>query len=160
MPDDKPTPTDETKDPQTSPAAPATEPEKPAATPPAADPAATPAPAEPQQPEVDIDKLKASLETSSAKLRTTRKELSESQKQLEAAQAEAAEWKSKYEALETDRADAAKIIAATGIDPVKPVPQGQEMTVERFYAMSHPDRMKWKKANRDAFNDLFYSGNQ
>lgn len=158
MPDDKPTPTDETKNPQATPAPAA--PEQPAAAPPAADPAATPAPTEPQQPEVDIDKLKASLETSSSKLRTTRKELSESQKQLEAAQTEAAEWKSKYEALETDRADAAKIIAATGIDPVKPVPQGQEMTVERFYAMSHPDRMKWKKANRDAFNELFYSGNQ
>ncbi len=158
MPDDKPTPTDETKNPQATPAP--AEPEKPATEPPAADPAATPAPAEPQQPEVDIDKLKASLETSSTKLKNTRKELAESQKQLETAQAEAAEWKSKYEALETDRADAAKIIAATGIDPVKPVPQGQEMTVERFYAMSHPDRMKWKKANRDAFNELFYSGNQ
>ena len=158
MPDDKPTPTDETKNPQATPAP--AEPEKPAPIPPATDPAATPAPAENQQPEVDIDKLKASLETSSTKLKNTRKELAESQKQLETAQAEAAEWKSKYEALETDRADAAKIIAATGIDPVKPVPQGQEMTVERFYAMSHPDRMKWKKANRDAFNELFYSGNQ
>lgn len=158
MPDDKPTPTDENKNPQATPAP--VEPEKPAAETPATDPAATPAPAENQQPEVDIDKLKASLETSSTKLRNTRKELAESQKQLETAQAEAAEWKSKYEALETDRADAAKIIAATGIDPVKPVPQGQEMTVERFYAMSHPDRMKWKKANRDAFNELFYSGNQ
>lgn len=160
MPDDKPTPTDETRNPQATPAP--AEPEKPATNPPAADPATTPAPAETHQPEVDIDidKLKASLETSSTKLKNTRKELAESQKQLETAQAEAAEWKSKYEALETDRADAAKIIAATGIDPVKPVPQGQEMTVERFYAMSHPDRMKWKKANRDAFNELFYSGNQ